>query len=259
MQRITALWILVLALCGFGHSSLAAEAGADAKAEAGEKPADTKRDAKASETASAERPASAHRPVLYRPPKVGKPAESVGGGTRGRSDVDPVLYALVPDHVGQTSSDQPALFWFVDRKLASPVRVEFTLIADGEIEPVVESEIPVPIEAGIHRVRLSEHGVKLEPGVEYEWSIAIVLDSDEPAKDVVATGWIERVQPSDLAGRLAAGGEEEAPYVYADQGLWYDALTAVDQRIGGGDAGSSWISVRSDLLKQVGLGVAAGG
>jgi hypothetical protein len=202
-------------------------------------------------------PVGARPLVLYRPPKVGKPAESVGGGTRGRTDLAPVVFALVPDHVGRTSSSQPSLFWFVDRQLEPPIRVEFTLHADGEIEPAIEGEIPGPIVPGIHRLRLTDYGIELEPGIEYEWSVAVVLSPDDPARDVVATGWIERVDPGDLASQLKAQGPERKAQVYAEEGLWYDALTEVDARIEKGPE-RVWTTVRGDLLKQVGLGIAAG-
>ena len=51
---------------------------------------------------------------VYRPPKLGKPRMTVGGGSRGPGKGFPALYVLVPDHVGQTTSSQPSLFWFVD-------------------------------------------------------------------------------------------------------------------------------------------------
>ena len=51
---------------------------------------------------------------IYRPDAVGKPARTVGGGSRGPGDGFPALYALVPDHVARTASRQPALLWYID-------------------------------------------------------------------------------------------------------------------------------------------------
>ena len=39
---------------------------------------------------------------LYQPPKKLTPRARVGGGLRGTDGTDPVLVALVPDHVGLT-------------------------------------------------------------------------------------------------------------------------------------------------------------
>ena len=44
------------------------------------------------------------------------------------------IAALVPDHVGFTTREQPTLAWFLSTDTHSPD--ELTLIADGAIEPV---------------------------------------------------------------------------------------------------------------------------
>ena len=53
------------------------------------------------------------RPVpIYRPARVGKPARTVGGGSRGPGVGVPALFVLVPDHVAQTASTQPSRLGF---------------------------------------------------------------------------------------------------------------------------------------------------
>ncbi len=196
------------------------------------------------------RPPTSHLPI-YRPPAMGKPARTVGGGSRGPGDSFPQVYALVPSHVARTSSPQPSLFWFIDDIPAPSSKIQFTLIDEDGVEPMVEASIETPKAAGIHRVRLSDFGVELHPDTEYEWSISILVDPNERSKDIVATGWIRCVRPSDeLKTRLASEGEARAVHVYADEGLWYDALTALGDRI---DGSPEFETMRSALLGQVGL------
>ena len=203
--------------------------------------------------ASAGQPTQA-RKLQYRPPVAGKPARTVGGGSRGVRDRIPLVYALVPDHVGQTASAQPSFFWFIDRVPDPSAHVEFTLLVDGEVDPVVETQLTPPSGVGIHRIRLADLGAKLEPGKEYEWSVAIVMDPGNPSKDVVATGWIDRVDRPELKARLAGSPSGDAVYVLAEEGLWYDALGQIGDDIDRAPGDAHLREMQASLLEQVGLG-----
>ena len=118
--------------------------------------------------------------------------------------------------------------------------------------------IPTPKRAGIHRIRLSDFGVTLSPGAEYEWSVALILDAKERSKDIVATSWIDRVEPSaQLSKRLESDGATAA--VYAEEGMWYDAIGALSDQIDGDPTNVQLAEQRADLLRQVGLDTIAQG
>jgi hypothetical protein len=196
--------------------------------------------------------------VQYIAPKGGRPARTVAGATRGAADRMPALYVLVPDHVGYTTSAQPSLFYFVDGAPPAGTQVEFTLIDDESIEPNVKATLPAPTSPGIQRVDLTKHGFNLKPGVEYEWSISILVDPDDPAKDVVATGWIQRTErSSDLSARIGTAKPDETIGIYAGEGLWYDALTSLGDQIASNPDDPQLTQARANLLKQVGLDKAA--
>ena len=215
--------------------------------------ADSKKERVSSPRDVSARPPAARMPV-YKPPAMGVPARTVGGGSRGPGSGIPMIYAIVPNHVAHTSSQQPSLFWFVDKAPTPSAKLQFTLLDEDGVEPVVETALETPKDAGIHRIRLSDFGVELQAGREYEWSVSIIVDPDERAKDVVATGWIYCVERSDdLKSRLASEGEAGAIRVYADQGLWYDALTALGDRIEQSPGDPELTEMRSSLLQQVGL------
>ncbi|MEO8326531.1 MAG: hypothetical protein ABI618_11810, partial [Nitrospirota bacterium] len=55
--------------------------------------------------------ASSRKEALYQPPPRGAPGGRVGGGTRGPSSDLPLMWALVPDHVGLSAEVQPRLVW----------------------------------------------------------------------------------------------------------------------------------------------------
>jgi len=164
---------------------------------------------------------------VYKLPKVGKPTGRVGGGRRGTGTDVPQAYVLVPDHVGFTASEQPVLYWYISDGGTGEVKFELTLIDESSVDPMIDKRFATPAKAGLQRLNLADHGVKLRPGEEYQWSIALVTDASDRSKDVVSSGWIERVpEPEGLTDKLSAAGPEGAASVYGDAGLWYETVAA---------------------------------
>ena len=214
---------------------------------------------KAAQTAvSQSKPESSSKPVLYIPPRKGAPAPGLrrGGGTRGTNKSVPMISLLAPDHVGVTLLDQPVLFWFTPTN--HNLSYEFTLIADNAETPAVETKLPSPARAGIQQIRLADYNAKLLSGERYQWSVALVMDPDEPSANVVAKGAIERVDRNKLEHPLSSDvGKTDAPRRYAEAGVWYDALMAVSNLIQANPADAGLMQQRASLLEQGGLGEVA--
>ena len=131
-----------------------------------------------------------------------------------------------------STSNQPSLFWYLDGVPPGSAKIEFTLIDDEGDTPLIEATLKKPDRPGLHRIDLSDYGVNLSAGKEYEWSVSIIMNPADRSQDIVATGWIERVARSeDLSARLASEGEDRSVHVFADEGLWYDALTALGDQM----------------------------
>jgi hypothetical protein len=204
-------------------------------------------DAGPSETHSEVREAVEPVVIQYNPPRRGSPRGRVGAGLRGAT-AHPRPLALAPDHVAETVSAQPSLFWHIDGLPRGDSELIFTLLDEDALDPVAEARLARPTGAGIQRVRLADLGVSLRPDREYEWSISLVVDSGPRSHDAVTTGYIRRVaEPLELAAR--------APDVssYAELGLWYDALESVSDSIDARPLDSSLREQRSALLRQAGL------
>jgi hypothetical protein len=198
--------------------------------------------------AASAKPSSAQGGPVYSLPSVGKPRKRVGGGRRGTEGDVPDVFVLVPDHVGLTVSDQPALYWYLADHARGDLSFELTLIDDESIDPLVDTSLTAPVKPGLQKVDLAAYGVRLKPGLEYQWSVALVVDPKERSKDVVSVGWIEVVPaPEDLAKRLEQAGSNGASNVYGEAGLWYDMLDTVCEDLdeNPGDF--------SSVLNQVGL------
>ena len=203
---------------------------------------------------SAAPPASSFLPLHYVAPDLGKPVRSIGGATRGTTKKIPLMFALTPDHVAQTVSAQPSLFWYIERVPDASMRIEFTLFDQISDEPEVETTLAAPDRAGIQRIRLADYPVRLEPGTEYEWAVTLVVDPERRSKDVVVTGWIDRIEHSGrLATRLESEGDAPSAAIYAEEGLWYDLFAALNDQIDGNPGDANLLTQRIDVLRQVGL------
>jgi hypothetical protein len=242
-----ALGFLVTASAAWGAESSIADA------KTGTSPAQTVAN---DETAPAKAESGDGAGFTYRPPMRGAPAARIGGGTRGIGDTTLELAVLAPDHTGLTTKEQPTLYWYVSK--AVPARLEVTVINDAAIDPALEQEVAAPRQAGIQRIDLAKTDTKLEPGVEYRWFVSAVADPGQRSNDVVASGTIERITPDDVLKRKIAGADEGTlAQIYAEAGVWYDAIDALSRMIDKSPNDSALRSQRAALLAQVGLRNAA--
>lgn len=201
--------------------------------------------------ANAQAASSAGVPA-YTPPQRGAPARRVGGSSRGADDALPSVMLLVPDHVGLTTAEQPALYWYLSKPTS--VRVEVTLIDDKGETPLIEYAVPNASGPAVHRIDLAAHKVALKPGVEYQWSIAVVPNPNERSGDVMAGGVVKRVGvPQKIAAQRAGASKQELARLYAAEGIWYDAIALYSELIEQQPKDRALRESRAALLEQVGL------
>lgn len=185
--------------------------------------------------------------VVYRPPSRGAPRRRTGGSTRS-DEMRLSVQALAPEHVARTVQAAPSLYWHIDAATPLDTRAVFTLNRDESIEPIASFDLPTPRAPGIQRISLAEHGVKLEPGMEYEWSVAIVLDPDKRSRDIVSQGWLRRVEAPQLNADVTPAA------TLAQLSLWYDAFERLSDDIDASPSDSALLAQRNGLLRQIDLG-----
>ncbi len=183
--------------------------------------------------------------IEYRPPSRGAPKVRVGGSTRGIAQ-RLSLAVIAPDHVGLSSIAQPDLYWYISRPVESPL--EFALYPVDATDPLVEKAIPPVATAGIQRIRLSELGVKLKAGEEYQWLISFASKPNSRAKDAIASGRVRMQPASSPLGSYAAA---------AQAGYWYDAYASLRNEMARHPNDAKLAAVQQTLLEQVGLGEVA--
>ena len=186
----------------------------------------------------------------YRPPMRGAPTRRVGGGSRGVGDTTPLIATLTPDDTGFTISATPVLYWFLSAQWKGVVM--FSIIEFETMETVIETEIKIT-KSGILALPLKDFKVVLKQGVEYEWYVDLVPDMKNRSLDIISGGAIKRIaSPDDLHAKLSAS-PDQPHFVYAEEGLWYDAIAAVSKLIDKTPGDKTLRQERISLLEQVNL------
>jgi len=192
--------------------------------------------------------------IAYTPPLRGAPQRRIGGASRGNGSL-PNVFVLAPDHVGLTTSEAPALYWYLSA--ATKVRVELTLIDEKDTQPLVEVPVKPLSGPGIQSLRLADTPVRLKPDVEYQWTVSLVPDDKERSNDVISGGVIKRVALPANLGDIRSAPAEKRPAMLAAAGLWYDAIAELSALIDEHPGDASLREQRASLLDQVGLKEAA--
>jgi hypothetical protein len=205
---------------------------------------------------AAPKPTASAAGVKFLPKTKGVASVRVTGGSRGSGDAAVTLDVLAPDDIGTTTQEQPSLFWYQSKP--ADAKFELTLLQPNKIKPLVQVKVDRANKTGVQRLKLSDHGVKLAPGVEYQWVVALVTDSQNRSTDLVASGAIKRVETeADLKAKISQATPASLAGIYAEAGIWYDALGALSDQIEAQPDNRALRQTRADLLRQVGLNGAA--
>jgi hypothetical protein len=197
------------------------------------------------------RPAAAQArraPPTFVPPDSGAPATRVAAATRGPGSNLPHLFLFVPEQTGLTGKASPTLYWYLSRRFSGPIEV--ALQDERGIDPILSLRLDRGADAGVHAVSLAEHGIALAPGVDYEWSVELVVDPTQPSANIHASGTIRRVVRDDLP---RTGGDAARLDMLAANGLWFDAIELSSRLIARQPQDEGWRAARAALLEQVDL------
>ncbi len=194
--------------------------------------------------------------IPARPPVtvVGMPGNRIGFATRGESDKelsDVVLAALIPNHTGLTTMDQPSLFWYLSQP--TNIKIIFTFNDLRYEDPLVETTLDMQGKYGIQSISLSDYGIKLERDVEYEWFVSLVPDMNNRSRSIDVGGPVKRVRLTKEMEKSLSNNNMEAPMIYAEKGIWYDAFSSLSEQIEKNPDSTDLYRIRENLLTGIGF------
>lgn len=183
---------------------------------------------------------------------------SRGGPCKNLGD-DFSLEVLVPG-IGYTVSAQPTLYWSTSQPVSGQFMFTLKPVAvakPGTVEfpaALLETKTDLSVKAGIQSLPLAQYQVSLQENKEYEWSVSLTCDAQNPSLNQSATGKIKRITPpAKMKTITKATSESQWPYLYAEMGIWYDALDSLSGLIQKNPNDKQLREVRASLLKQGGL------
>jgi hypothetical protein len=206
------------------------------------------------EATSQEKQRTRGNPILpvYAPPRRGIPLTRVGASARGRHDSMPVVVVITPEHTGLTGTPQPDLYWYLSK--ATRTRFQFAIVNEVQVEPIMDISSNGDLPAGFNHIDLRAHDITLEPGIVYQWSVALVQDPVKRADDIISSGQIEYAEiPAALHAQLENATPDEAVRALAEAGYWYDTFARLSQMITAEPGNTTLQEERAALLEQVGL------
>ncbi len=192
-------------------------------------------------------------PVYKRPQRATRGGRDQGGSRGGVEDLPVVLVLAPSDHAGWTTHAQPILYWYLSKVTTFPLNFVLRDTRSKKPKPLLEVPLNSPSKAGVQKIRLGEYNVKLDAGVPYRWFITLVRDPEAPSRNIVAEGWVERVEFTEALTIIFPAAGEKDPIDLAKAGLWYDAVEAISESIEADPQNNTLRIQRAALLNQVGL------
>jgi hypothetical protein len=166
------------------------------------------------------------RNKLFKPPANATAPKVTSPNTRRGSCENKVaqdkLTALAPvDHNGQSISKRPAFFWYVPDQKKYPLVFQ---LRDSDGTRLYQEKLQS--RPGLMQLSWPIEQPELKPGVKYYWRVVLDCDSSSPSRNRSIETILEIVEPpSELRAELSNTQDLTRQIeLYAQNGLWYDAL-----------------------------------
>ena len=161
------------------------------------------------------------------------------------------LKPAAPDHVGLTLQQSPVLYYFISKATTLPTR--FTLKNVHTREVVADVALTPPTTAGFWPIRLKDHGIVLDPGVDYRWFVRVIKNAASPSDDLVVGGSIECCPEELIYLDVPRVCSTDTVHEYAKNGIWYDTFACVSELIEAEPSNEKLRRLRERLAKDTGL------
>nr|WP_279239811.1 DUF928 domain-containing protein [Scytonema sp. UIC 10036] len=201
----------------------------------------------------------------------GAPGNRKGGGTRdghkcSALEINERLLALVPaveskqaiSHVwGLTVEASPTL-WFYLPYLPKDIKTgKLELWDETDREPrnyqqIYQGTFTVAGTPGAIALSLPPT-VKLEPNKNYHWYLSLDINCSSQNQSVDVNGWIQRAKFNNTLAVQQQSVERTQVILYAENGIWYDALSQLAQLRLSHPQAENFITDWQKLLRDAGL------
>jgi hypothetical protein len=163
------------------------------------------------------------------------------------------LSVLAPvGHIGQSISQQPIFAWFLPNTQQTRMRFSIFEYANNARGQKIKSFEVVAQPGKIMKFSPPPEEFTFEVGKTYVWQISLLCDRNNPINNIFAEAVVEIVPKSPaLVSQISqATNPLKRAQIYADSGLWYDALSEVLENSQGQVFRSQMLNILSKLEAQ---------
>ncbi len=157
---------------------------------------------------------------------------------------------------GLTTDERPNFWFYVPyTKDIANASAEFVL-QDSQENEVYKNAVSLPGKAGVISVNLPSTIAPLEVGKTYRWFFKVNCSGAESASiPIHVEGDVQRINlTSSLANEIATAQPQDKIAIYAENGIWFDALNLLAQLRKGNPNNASLVSDWQSLLESIRLG-----
>jgi hypothetical protein len=175
--------------------------------------------------------------------------QRVGGASRVANPIidetsspRPILVAFVPEYDtagtkkiwGLTAAKHPD-FWFYSSYPESSINKAVFTFRNKNNQVVYKSTASIPAKPGIFRIQMPSSSPMLVVNQLYQWELTFLVTPDDAqdktkTEEVTVAGWIQRTNLNgSLQNKIQQATPTQQAAIYAENGLWYDAFSAVAQ------------------------------
>jgi Domain of Unknown Function (DUF928) len=175
--------------------------------------------------------------------------QRIGGASRVSNPVidetsspRPILVAFVPEYdtagtkkIWGLAAAQHPDFWFYSSYSKSSINKAVFTFRNKNNQVIYKSTASIPTKPGIFRIQMPSSSPMLVVNQLYQWELTFLVTPDNAQdktkiEEVTVAGWIQRTNlNSNLQNKIQQASPIQQAAIYADNGLWYDAFSAVAQ------------------------------
>ena len=145
------------------------------------------------------------------------------------------LTALAPyTHVGHSASTNPTFTWYVPDPEPYPIKFslyELSLTDDSQNKATEIYRVELKNASGIMTHSLPTEQANLTPGKTYLWQVTVVCNRARPSENIMVSNRVKIVETDpNISTKISAISKSDRVAkadIYAQAGLWYDALAEV--------------------------------
>ena len=187
----------------------------------------------------------------------GRPGGRTGGGSRTpcpRVNA-PFTTALLPmNNLGKTVAERPTVWFYVPYSPQAAPAGEFVLQEENGNE-VYRTAFTLPATPGFVSFSTPLAVEPLKVNKLYRWYFKLYCEEQRSSTPVFVEGWVQRVEKTPALDRQLQAARSREYVVYADNGIWYDALNDLAQLRLINPSNSMFANDWANLLRAKGVGL----